>query len=240
MTTKLSDVVVKEVALVPKGANAKRIHLRKEADATDSPEGTDMDETQKIALEKAQNDAKLAAEALEKAQADAKAQAEKIAELEKAAAAATEAAAAEKAALEKAAADEKAKAVELQKALDAEKEAKEVAESIQKASVEFKNLPEKAEDLGPLLRSIRKAAPDAADKIEAVLKKVDAIAKGALDVAGASNAGTAAGTALEAIEKKAAELVKAGSVKTVAEGFDVVLKSDKKLYDQYEREKNAR
>lgn len=242
MTTKLSGVVVKEISLVPKGANGRKVYLRKDADSQGT--GTEMNEAEKIALEKAQTDAKTAAEALEKAQAEAataaKSQADKIAELEKAAADAKVAADADKALVEKAAADAKAKAEELQKALDAEKEAKEVAESITKAASDFKNLPEKAEDLGPLLRSIRKAAPDVADKVEALLKKVDAIAKGALDVKGVSTGGNAADTALSKIEKKAAELVKAGTVKTVEQGFAEVLKTDKALYAQYDREKNAR
>lgn len=238
MTQRLQNVITKEISIVPKGMNRKKIYLRKSADTEDST----MEE-----LEKAQKEAADAKTALEKAAADSAALATKVGVLEKAAAdaataseAAAASAAAEKTLLEKAAADSAAKTIELEKALSIEKEAKEVAESIKKASESFKNLPEKAEDLGPLLRRIRKADAEAADKVEALLAKVDAISKGALDSRGTAKAGDATVSALDEIEKRAKTLVVEKKAKNLADGMDKVLVADKALYAQYQAEKNTR
>ena len=171
MTAKLSDVVVKEVSLVPKGANGRKVFLRKADEPALEPQKDSVMEDQlnesQVALEKAAAEATEAKVALEKAAAEKATLEARIVDLEKAQADALAKADAEKVALEKAAADEKAKAEELEKALAVEKEAKEVSEAIQKAAVDFKNLPEKAEDLGPLLRNIRKSAGvEAADKVD--------------------------------------------------------------------------
>jgi len=227
MTTRLQNVVVKEVSLVPKGANNKRIFLRKDSGMEDNT----------VALEKAVAEAAAATVALEKAAAEQKALTERLEALEKAALDAAAATAAEKVALEKAAADANAKAVELEKALATEKEAKEVAESIQKAADTFKNLPEKAEVLGPLLRTVRKADAAAADAIEALLKKVDAISKGALDTAGSAKGEDAPKSAWEEIEKRAKALVIEKKATTFAAAVDQVMVADKALYNQYQSEK---
>lgn len=229
MANNLVELSVREVATVKKGANAKKIFLRK-SDET----GTGMNE--KELLEKAEADAKAAKEALEKAQADAKAASEKIAALEKAAADAKAAAEAEKAAVEKAAAEAVAKAADLEQKLAIEKEAKEVAEAVKKASEDFKNLPEKAEVLGPALRAVRKADAKSADVLESILKKVDAIAAASLTAAGTSRSDDKPASALDEIQKAAEKLVKDGVVKSVAEGFSRVLDTDKKLYDEYTKE----
>lgn len=237
MTTKLTNIEVKAVSLVAKGANAKRIHLRKSDDVGEKDSEMEND---KVELEKAQTAAAEAAVALEKAATDQKALADKIVALEKAATDALAATAAEKVALEKAVTESAAKTVELEKALAIEKEAKEVAESIKKASESFKNLPEKAEELGPLLRRIRKADAEAADKVEALLAKVDAISKGALDTKGTAKAGDATVSALDEIKKRAAVLVLEKKAKNEADGMDKVLVADKALYAQYQAEKTTR
>lgn len=232
MTTKLKNLSINEVSLVKKGANGKRIFLTKSLEQ----ESDQMNEQE---IEKALKDAADAKVALEKAEADAKASADKIAALEKAAADSAAQAAAEKATLEKAAVDAAARTVELEKALAVEKEAKEVSEAIQKAAASFKNLPETPEALGPMLRAIRKADAAAADKLEALLVKIDALAKSALDPRGTASGGDASATALDEIRKRADALVKAGKVDSIAKGFDEVLRADKDLYNRYEAEKSA-
>lgn len=230
MANNLVDLEVREIATVKKGANAKRIFLKKADDTV----------TDKELLEKAAADAVAAKAALEKAEADSKAQLEKIASLEAAASAAAEAASAERAALEKAQADAVAKAADLEAKLAVEKEAKEVAAAVAKASEDFKNLPEKAEVLGPALRAIRKADAKSADVLEAILKKVDVIAASALGAKGTAQGEDKAASALDEIQKAAEQLVKEGVVKSVAAGFDHVLSTNKKLYDEYTKERARR
>ena len=226
MTTKLSQIVVNEVSLVTKGANRKRYAITKSA-LNGAPVLTQenvMTEEQKVELEKAHT------EALAKADADLKAVQAKLEALEKAAAD-EKAVALEKAAVEKAA---------LEKALAAEVEAKELAEVIQKAAVDFKNLPSKAEDLGPALRVLRKADAAAASKIEAVLKSVDAMLAQALDARGTSNAADVA-DAWSAIEKKAREIVaKADNKLTFPQAVDFVCKTDGDLYNAYQTEQRSK
>lgn len=233
MTSRLKNLTINEVSLVKKGANGKKIHLTK----SHEQDSGSMDAQE---IEKALRDAADAKVALEKAEAEKAEAAAKIAALEKAAAETAEKAEAERAALEKAAVDAAAKAVELEKALAVEKEAKEVSEAIQKAAASYKNLPEKPEDLGPLLRTVRKADAAAADRLEALLVKVDAIAKAALDPRGTSVGGDAAATALDEIRKRAEGLVKAGKANTIAKAFDEVLRTDKDLYTRYEAERAAK
>jgi chromosome segregation ATPase len=230
MANKLKDVCVDEISLVNKGANKKRIYMRKSADTETEP--NDMDTPEQIA--------KAAQEALVKAEAAKKEAEDKLAALEKAQKEAEAKAADEKAALEKAKKDAEDKAAELEKVAAAEKEAKEVAESIQKASSTFKNIPEKAEDLGPLLRKIRKADAKVADQLEALLTKVDALVKQSLDAKGSSKALDAPATALDEITKRAKALLEAGKVTSLAKGFDQVLKDDADLYSRYEAEKQRK
>lgn len=234
MATSLRNITVKEISLVKKGANGKRIHLTKSQE-------TEMNENaQTQEIEKAQAEATAAKVALEKAEADRKAAEDKIVALEKAQAEASEKAAAEKALLEKAQAEAVEKAADLEKALAVEKEAKEVSESVQKAAVAFKHLPETPENLGPMLRSIRKVDAAVADKLEALLTKVDALSKSALDPRGTSVAGDASATALDEIQKRAKALVDTGKAATLAKAFDAVLCADKDLYTRYQAEKAAK
>lgn len=226
MANRLRNLTINEVSLVKKGANAKRIYLTKGQDET-------MDNTE---IEKAAAEAKVA---LEKAQAE-KAEVEaKLAALEKASAEAATQASAEKAALEKASAEAVAKAADLEKALAVEKEAKEISEAVQKAAVDFKNLPEAPESLGPMLRTIRKADAAVADRLEALLKKVDALSKSALDPKGSAKAEDKTETALDEINKQAKALVDAGKATSLAKAFDEVLRADPALYTRYAAEQSA-
>lgn len=230
MTTKLRNLAIHEVSLVKKGANGKRIHLTK---------SLNQDDTMEDQIEKTLKDAADAKVALEKAEAERKTAEDRIAALEKAAADTATQAAAEKATLEKAAVEATARAVDLEKALAVEKEAKEVSEAIQKAAVSFKHLPETPEALGPMLRAVRKADAATADKLEALLTKIDALAKSALDPRGTATGGDASATALDEIRKRADALVKAGKVDSIAKGFDEVLRADKDLYTRYASEQSA-
>jgi hypothetical protein len=222
MTKRLVNLTVNEVSLVKTGANAKRIYLTK------SHQGTDQMNVEEI--EKAAADAKVA---LEKAEAEKAEVVAKLAALEAAQVESLAKAATEKAALEKATADAVAKAAEFEKALAVEKEAKEVSEAIQKASVDYKHLPEKPEDLGPLLRSVRKSDAAVADRLESLLKKLDALSKSALDPKGATLAEDKSETALDEINKRAKALVDSGKAATVAKAFDAVLRADTELYTRY-------
>ncbi len=224
MTTKLANVVVNEVSLVKRGANKKKFFLTK----------SDDQETKTMENEKTPE-----AIALEKAQADLKVAQEKAVELEKAQTTALEKVQAEKVALETAQAAMVEKTVALEKALAAETESKEVNAAIQKAATDFKNLPEKPDALGPLLRSIRKVDAVAADKIEAVLKKVDELVRQSLDSKGSSVANDKAATAWDEITKRANGLVTAKVAKSFAEGVEKVLAEDKTLYTQHEAEQKA-
>jgi chromosome segregation ATPase len=225
MTTKLQNVVVKEISLVNRGANNKKFFLTKSADSPQ--ENQPMEKTPEQV-------------ALEKAQADLKAAQDKAAELEKAQKDAIEKMVAEKAELEKAQKAAAEKTAELEKALAAEKESKEVTEAISKAAVNYKNLPEKAEELGPMLRMIRKADAAVADKLEALLKKLDELAKSTLDSRGSSNAGDKTDSAWAEIEKRANGLVAAKLAKSFAQGVEKVLLDDKDLYAKHQAEQKTR
>lgn len=199
----LRNVSVDEISLVRKGANGKRIYLKKS-----------MEQDQAI-LEKAMADKA-------KAEADAAASAQAL----------------EKALAEKATAEAAAQALE--KALADKVEAAEIAESISKAAVDFPNLPEKAEVVGPVLRSIRKSDPKAADVVDALLRKLDAVSKQLLEPRGRTDASDASATALDEITKRAQGLVAEGKAKTLAKAFDQVLSADKDLYNRYVTEQKAR
>lgn len=214
MTTKLQNVLVKEIALVSRGANAKRIFLTKSLEEQEEQEEpvADTKTPEAIALEKAQTDlAAVQAQVIElqKAQAEAKT--------------ASDALVAAKEAVEK--------------ALAAEKETAEVADSVRKAADNYKNLPEKPEVLGPVLRQIRKIDAKSADTLESLLKKVDEIAKQALNPKGSSSAEDKPDSAIAEITKRANGLVSAKVVTTFAKAFDRVLQDDKTLYAKYESEK---
>lgn len=181
-----------------------------------------------IALEKAAADAKSEAEtlkakleALEKSVTDSKTAAETAAETAKVA---LEKAAAEKATLEKALADAK--------------EASEVGEAISKAATEFKNLPAKAEDLGPALRLLRKADATATEKLESILKSVNVMLEKTLEPKGKSTGDSL--TAWEQIQKSAAALVAADPKLTTEAAVDRVLTANPDLYTAHQAEKQGK
>jgi hypothetical protein len=78
--------------------------------------------------------------------------------------------------------DADAKLVELQKQLDGERDARELKDMIEHVSKTYKNLPNaKAEDLAPILKSLKSKAPEEVEKLEEILKAADkAIGEGNL------------------------------------------------------------
>lgn len=261
MANRLRNLLVAEVSLVDKGANNKRFYLMKAAEKNDeTPEGAaptpaveptliekalstavdgeaaDADPSKdltvalrRVAKASGLDEAGLkAALGLKDPEPVAKAEAPKdpLADLPAEAKAHVEA-------LFKAQAEAIAKAEELTKALEAEREAKAVAECIQKAAADFKCLPAKAEDLGPALRAVRKAVPQAADVIEAVLKSANALAGQALEPKGVSAASTDAAAGLstyEKVVKRAEALVAKGECKTIQAGVDRIFNAEPDLY----------
>lgn len=231
--TLLKDLRVDEVSLVDKGANNKRYYLTKAADPTPVSETPTMEpilkadgslDTEhpviKAALEAAAaSAAKAESVKIEKAVAEAKAEAEKVA----------------KAAEEKAAAV-LADKVALEKRLADEQEAKEVSESIRKCAAEFKNLPAKAEQLGPDLRAVRKSDAALADRLEHLLKSLDAIAAQALEPKGTAKAEEKSESAWAEIQKRAKAVMEAEKV-SEAVAIDRVLTADNTLYAAYQAEK---
>jgi chromosome segregation ATPase len=219
----LSDVLVKEVSLVPAGANGKRIFLTKAAPTPDT--GTISEETP---VAQAKNEP----ETVSKADLDALAT--QIQEIEKSKASM----AAELVSIRKAADEAAQKNVELQKALDAEKESKEIREAVTKHAEQFKNLPGKAEDVAPALRVLRKAAPESAKVVEDLLKSVDALigqGKTPLDPVG-SAASAAADATEDAIEKAVAEIRKADPTLSPEKAFVLALEKNPDLYGKAEKQ----
>lgn len=140
----------------------------------------------------------------------------------------------------KAQADAVAKAESLAKQLDAEREEKAVAESIQKAAVDFKHLPEKPETLGPALRALRKSDAKAVEVLENVLKRADALVAQSLDVKGVSaNGADASATTYEKVVKRAKVLLEKGEVKSIADGVASIFAAEPALYAAHEAEKKG-
>ena len=133
-------------------------------------------------------------------------------------------------------------ATELKKALETEREAKAVAESIQKAAQDFKNLPEKADALGPVLRAIRKADATAADFVENLLKRADAVFAQALTPVGQAARGEAetSGSTWEKVQKRAQALVRDGKAANVAKAVADIFAKEPELYTACEAEKTKK
>lgn len=82
-------------------------------------------------------------------------------------------------------------------ALAAEVEAKEVRAAVEVARADFSHIPGRPEDLGPALRTVAKAAPDALKVIEAALRGAQGLLAGAPKAVGLEPVGvTGAGAAL--------------------------------------------
>lgn len=236
--TKLTKLVVDEVSLVDRGANAKTFLLTKRAPTmsdTEKPAEVASDTTEPAPAE----DVSKAAEVAAAAQAEVIAKAVNEAVAKAKAAAEAEVAAAKDAAAEtvKKALEEK---VALEKRLADAAEAAEVAEAVQKAATNFKNLPVKPDVLGRDLRAVRKADGALADRLETLLKAYDALALQATEPKGAAAAAETSATALDEINKRAKALVDAKQVQTFAEGVNKALSDDAELYKQYESEKKAK
>jgi hypothetical protein len=271
MTTRLQNLFVGEVSLVDKAANKKRFYLTKAADPKTEPEkvetpaatpepsliekalaeavdgdAPDADPTKDLTvalrrvakasgLDEAGLKAALGIKDPEPVVKAAEPAADPLADLPPEAKAKVEA-------LFKAQADAIAKAEALSKTLDEEREAKAVTESIQKAAVDFKHLPEKADAIGPALRALRKADAKALDVLENVLKRADSLVAQALDPKGVSAAVTSEASGLstyERVQKRAQSLVEKGEVKTIADGVSKIFEAEPELYAAHEAEKKG-
>ena len=212
-----------EVSLVDKAANNKRFILTKRADDTMADDTETKPEIDAEAITKAVDAA--VTEAVSKALA--KAEADKAEAIAKAVEAANAVSAAEKAAVEKRLADEV--------------EAKEVREAVLKAATEFKNLPAKPEDLGADLRAVRKSHPEAAARLEALLKSCNEAAAALLKPAGvtADETVTKSETTQDEIYKRADALVTSGKAKTREIAVAQVLQDHPELYTAYAGEKQG-
>jgi hypothetical protein len=190
MAQKLKDIVVQEVSLVSAGANKKRFYVMK---SLQSQEASVEEEVKDPVIEKA-------AEPVEEVVEAPVVEAAPAVEVSKAEESQVESVSkAEIASLRKAVEESKARQVELQKALDGEREAREVKEAVLKHAESFKNLPAKAEELAPALRTLAKAAPEAAALVEKVLKSVDAL------LGASGSALEPIGKSLEPVEESSSE-----------------------------------
>lgn len=116
------------------------------------------------------------------------------------------------------------------------KEAAETAEYIAKAG-EFQHLPiGKAEEFGPVLRSVAKADKGSYDALVALLKASDElVAQGGLGEAG-SNSTNAPGDPYTKLDAKAKELQKADSTLTYAVAFRKAVETNPDLYNEYKQQ----
>lgn len=116
------------------------------------------------------------------------------------------------------------------------KEAAETAEYIAKAG-EFQHLPiGKAEEFGPVLRSVAKADKGSYDALVALLKASDElVAQGGLGEAG-SNSTNAPGDPYTKLDAKAKELQKADSSLTYAVAFRKAVETNPDLYNEYKQQ----
>jgi hypothetical protein len=114
-------------------------------------------------------------------------------------------------------------------------------ENIKKAFVDkaaiFKSIPTTAEELGAILKSVNDTDKDLATKLEGVLKATnELLEKSSLFVdLGKNHNGTATGTALEALNKAASELVVKGSI-TKEAAFAKAMQANPDLYKAYKEE----
>lgn len=121
------------------------------------------------------------------------------------------------------------------------RDAEDTKTFVAKAKELTSNLGVKADEFGPVLKSINAANPELATKVEAVLKAAnEAVAKGNLfNEVGAEDNGTQTGVAKSdawaQIETLANAMVTKGDSKTQAEAIDAVLKSadGRRLYAIY-------
>lgn len=260
MTKRLKNLLVHEVSLVDKAANNKRFHLTKAADKTpektDAPAAVEPSRVEKALAAEVEGekdglepfgdaaDVVVAMRRLAKAaDVDLKAvfglkDPEPVTvtvEVEKRAADPLASLAPEARAQVE---DLMKQSADLRKALDDEREGKAVAESIAKAAQTYANIPEKAEALGPALRAIRKADAKAADLIENVLKRADALF--AQSLAPIGNVATDSGDSTwTKVEKRAAEMVKKGEAKNIAKAIDAIVSAEPALYEAIQAEKKG-
>ena len=130
------------------------------------------------------------------------------------------------------------KAAELEKALTEEHDHQMIREFIVKAN-EFKGLPIKPEEFGPVLKSIAEKDPEAYAKLDEVLKAADeaAIQAKLLEELGAS--GVSPSSSMGKIEAMAATVVEKDASMTREQAMDKVLMEHPELYNEYRTEHKA-
>ena len=228
MVTRLRNLSVREVSLVDKGANKKKVFLMKRDDEqaeaevlvakTDADPAPALEAAPEVVVEApvAKVD-EPSAEAIAKAAVEAQ-----VVELQKALVAAQAEAKSHRDALEKTLADER--------------EATEFRAAITKAATDFSHLPTNADEIGPALRALHKAAPEAASKVEALLKQVDALLNQTLAPVGKAAAGDNDG-AWDKVQKLAQAKIEKGEATSLAKAIDAVLVENKELYSAIQAEK---
>lgn len=126
----------------------------------------------------------------------------------------------------------KAENAKLQKSLEEEREARLDRELTAKVQKEFAHLGETKEVVS-LLKSV---SGEARDNLEKVLKAADArVSQGALSELGHSSTGE--GSAMEQFENRVAEIKKSDATLSTPQAWDLVMKQEPALYEQYLAEK---
>lgn len=128
----------------------------------------------------------------------------------------------------------------IQKALDDEQTAKVEKEFIAKAA-EIKSLSIKSDDLGKTLKLVNdKAGKDASDKIMSILKQADETVTKSKLFGEYGGTGEGECDALVQMETKAEAIMKSDAKITKAQAFDLVMKANPELYEQYVAQKQKR
>lgn len=151
---------------------------------------------------------------------------------------AAQAATAQAAELKKSLEAEGTKRVELEKQIAVERDERQTREWVAKAE-KLSHLPTKAAELGPILKTLHQAAPEATAKLEAVLAGTNEKLSKVLELtkelghAGEPQATTAWGE----IQKAAGELRKVDPKLTEAQSVTKALELNPKLYEAYNSER---
>lgn len=130
----------------------------------------------------------------------------------------------------------KAQAEAVEKAAVLEEE-RAVGEAIKNAAADYPNLPARAEDLGPALRKIQKAAGADAAYLLDLLTKANVALKVVVTPVGKADAGQDTGSKLEQLQARVRAAVTKGEFKSEALAMDAFLLKDKDLYAAIQAEK---
>jgi len=128
------------------------------------------------------------------------------------------------------------KQAELEATIKAEQDATELATFVQKASTDFSRLPVKAEELGPVLQMIAKAASNGeADLLNRILSAGnEAIAKASEEIG--SGGGPEETDVMARVNAQAAEMVKKGEAKSPSHAVTMIFEKNPELYNEYNKQ----